>query len=480
VLEGYTAAGVVRFRGVPYASPPVGQRRWARPEPPVPWPGTRTATRPGPRCPQGVPPPAAPGTVAEEPDPGTAEDCLTLAVTAPAGTGAGAGLPVLVWLHGGGFAAGAGSDYDPRQLAVEGGLVVVTVNYRLGALGFLGLPGLADGGAFGLLDQQEALRWVRRNIAAFGGDPANVTLAGESAGADSVCAHLTSPTAAGLFARAVLQSSGCTAANVLGTVVPWAGPALDTWKPLAMAEDGGRLLAAAVGCPDPGPDPDATLSCLRDRPAADLIAPTVAYWSPATGTPTVPMRPSDAIAAGYAAPVPVLAGTTREEGVGFVADSFRSDPIEPAEFAGMVGWVAGGRTAEVAGAYPLAGRDPLVAWSEVVTDRGFACPNLAAYRAFGSRAPTFAYEFAEPAGAALHAGELPYLFTLTGGQPDLDDEQAALAERMRGSWASFARTGDPGWSRFGADGPVLTLAADDVTPVPASRFAAAHRCHLWP
>ena len=153
-LVGATADGVVRFQGIPYAAPPVGELRWQPPQPPAGWTEDRDAGVPGPRCPQLA---AAPGTQHATPASDT-EDCLTLNVTVPVGTAPEARRPVLVWLHGGGFSAGAGGDVDPRRLAEAGPMVVVTLNYRLGILGFLGLPGLPGSGSFGLLDQQQALR----------------------------------------------------------------------------------------------------------------------------------------------------------------------------------------------------------------------------------------------------------------------------------------------------------------------------------
>lgn len=482
-LLGAESDGVQRFQGIPYAAPPLGDLRWSAPQPPAPWNGLRSAAAPGPRCPQQFPPAGTPAGGVADADPGTSEDCLTLGVTTPAGTAPGADLPVLVWIHGGGFHSGAGSDYDPAELVVEGGLVVVTLNYRLGPLGFLGLPGLPDGGSFGLLDQQAALRWVQQNIAAFGGDPARVTIAGESAGGDSVCAQLVSPSAAGLFTRAILQSSGCTTANVLGSIRPGAGPNLDTWKPVDLVAQGGQRLAVAVGCVDPY----TALTCLRQQPVDALLAPQVAYWSPGTGTSVVgAARPAETIAAGAAASVPVLIGTTRDEGLTFAADSYRTEPLDDARFFGLLGQVTGPRVYEAAAAYPLAGRTPTEAWGEVVGDRAFSCPNLATARRLADLNPTYGYEFAEPEGAAVHAAELAYLFTLTGGDTDLTAEQEALGRRMRALWARFAATGDPNgapdapaWPRFGADGPLLVFAAGGDAVVPASLFALAHRCQLW-
>src|ERR1700754_61988 len=190
-LLGAADGSVLRFRGIPYATAPVGELRWQPPQPPPRWTGARPATSPGARCPQLA---AAPDTPHATPGSET-EDCLTLDVTVPAGTSAVSRLPVLVWIHGGGFSAGAGSDVDGRRLADAGPLIVVTVNYRLGILGFFGLPRLDGAGSLGPLDQPAALRWVRRNIAVFGGDPDRVTIAGESAGADSVCSQMASPAA---------------------------------------------------------------------------------------------------------------------------------------------------------------------------------------------------------------------------------------------------------------------------------------------
>ncbi|MEV4357932.1 carboxylesterase family protein [Nonomuraea sp. NPDC049625] len=184
-------------RYIPYAAPPTGALRRQPPQPASAW---KDGSRAAPRCPQN-------GNPADSNPVGTAEDCLYLNVTAPR-TASGRRLPVMVWLHGGGFTQGSGGDYDAQRLA-RPGAVVVTVNYRPGVFGFLGHRGLAGSGAFGLLDQQAALVWVRHNAAAFG-DPHNVTLFGESAGAFSTCAQLTSPAATGLFDKAITQNGGCS------------------------------------------------------------------------------------------------------------------------------------------------------------------------------------------------------------------------------------------------------------------------------
>lgn len=287
---GRADGGVLRYQGIPYAAPPVGELRWRAPRPPTPWAGVRPATSAGPRCAQR----AAAADIPHATAASTTEDCLTLDVTVPAGTSPTARLPVLVWVHGGGFAAGAGGDYDPRRLVTAGPLVVVTINYRLGVLGFLGLAGLPDSGSFGLLDQQQALRWVQRNAAVFGGDPGTVTLAGESAGADSVCSQLAAPGAAGLFQRAVLQSGGCGAANLIDVIRPGAGPAGDTWKPLPLVEETGAGVADQLGCPIRPPPWTACAPCrstgcsASGGTSAPRSTPRPCPTGPPTGSPTRP------------------------------------------------------------------------------------------------------------------------------------------------------------------------------------------------
>jgi carboxylesterase type B len=208
LVRGVTATDYRFFAGIPYAAPPVGPLRWQPPAPVQPWSGLRDATRPGARCIQDIA-----GDM--DRNHATGEDCLTLNVwTPPSSKDA---KPVLVWIHGGGFVNGSGEVYDARRLASRGDIVVVTLNYRLGALGFLAHPALGPAGQvgnYGLADQQAALRWVRDNIANFGGDPGKVTVAGESAGGMSVCDHLVAPGSAGLFrAQRSVPGAGHTGAS---------------------------------------------------------------------------------------------------------------------------------------------------------------------------------------------------------------------------------------------------------------------------
>ena len=216
-VQGFFADGVDKFLGIPYAAPPVGSLRWRPPQAPAPWHGVRGATTLPPACPQLA---NSNGPRSEN------EDCLYLSVYVPQGQrragdagrhdGPDRGLPVLFWIHGGGLTTGTGNQHDGTLMATTNHIIVVSINYRLGVLGFLALPSLSAeasdhaSGDYGLLDQEAALRWTRANIAAFGGDPRDVTIAGESAGAYSVCSLLTSPPARGLFARAVMESGSCT------------------------------------------------------------------------------------------------------------------------------------------------------------------------------------------------------------------------------------------------------------------------------
>ena len=197
-LRGEAALGVENFLDIPYAAPPVGDLRWRPTQPPAHWSGTRQATERGTYCPQ-------PKTV-DSAQVVTDEDCLHLNVQRPIGTQADAKLPVYVYIHGGGFVTGSGMKDTPEKIVRAAGVVGVSINYRLGALGFLALPGLEAGGTFGFLDQQAALEWVQHNIAAFGGAPRDVTIGGESAGGWSVCGHLVSARSRGLFSKAVIQS----------------------------------------------------------------------------------------------------------------------------------------------------------------------------------------------------------------------------------------------------------------------------------
>ncbi|MFC7385366.1 carboxylesterase/lipase family protein [Sphaerisporangium rhizosphaerae] len=473
-VRGTVAADHRLFQGIPFAAPPVGALRWAPPRPAQPWRGVRDAARPGNRCAQNAD--AISGL------PGSAsEDCLYLNVTTPRSS---RGLrPVMVWVHGGGFTGGSGSDYDERRLAVQGDVVVVTINYRLGAFGFFGYPGLAGSGAFGLMDQQAALRWVRRNAAAFGGDPGRVTLFGESAGGDSMCAQLTSPAARGLFHRMVIQSGSCTELNVPDVIFPGVGAEYDTWKPRALAESIGSRVAPRLGCADPA----TALECLRRVPVADLLAPQQppVFWSPAYGTPTLPVHPALALRDGAFNRVPVLAGTTRDEGSFFVATY---PPLDETAYRGLLAVSFGGDAERVAELYP-AGTSPRQALGSVMTDRGYACPNRRNDQVLARWVPVYGYEFADrdapqsfafpqppdfPLGAH-HASELPYLHDIVGLDVTLRPDQRRLADTMIGYWSRFAAAGKPdaAWPR------VPLVRSLEPGGVRTADLNTRHNCEFW-
>jgi len=473
-VRGKQAGHTDEYLGIPYAAPPVGQLRWAPPQPPARWRGVRQATAFAPHCPQ----PAGVFGHAS-----TSEDCLFLNVFAPA-VSRGSNLPVMVWIHGGGFVGGESDDYNPSALVARG-VIVVTINYRLGALGFLAHPALAShpGGAagdYGLMDQQAALRWVRHNIRVFGGNPANVTIFGESAGGQSVLLQLISPTARGLFARAIAESGG------------YAQYPLS----LATAEAQGRAFAAKAGCASQ------TAQCLRSLPVATILADqdqTGASADVDGQVLTEPLR--TALADGNFSHVPVIDGSNHDEWRLFVAlATFLGHPVTAANYLATIAATLHipARIARIiAKQYPLtAYQSPPLAMSAVGTDGIFACPTLLLDQDMAKYTTLYAYEFNDekaPAGypspgfpyAATHAAELQYLFGLPAtSHGTLSATQQQLAATMQQEWTSFAKSGAPtasgaaGWPRFVlASQEMLSL----VPPAPQveADFATQHHCGLW-
>ncbi|MFB8181104.1 carboxylesterase/lipase family protein [Streptomyces sp. NPDC055966] len=473
LVRGAAHDGYRTFEGIPYAAPPIGRLRWAAPHHAAPWYGVRDATRPSNACPQ----PAG-----EVPGGSTDEDCLRLNVTTPDGARPAHPRPVIVWLHGGGFTTGAGASYDAHRMATRGGVVVVTVNYRLGALGFLAHSALPGSGTFGLADQQAALRWVRAEIGAFGGDAHNVTLAGESAGGYSVCAQLASPAAAGLFDRAIIESGPCTGR---------AGrPFAPSSVPLSTARTAGADLTAKVGCNTVHD----VMHCLRRVSVARLLKAQTTDQQPAYATSLLPRDPAAAIAAGRFHHVPVLLGNNHDEGNSWAAGIIRAGhPVTPDTWPDVAAafFPAAGEAKAIVRAYPVHPTDGGPVFGAVIGDSDFACPTARTDSLLATQVPVWRYEFADqhappltpgtppfPLGAP-HASELPYLFDLGGRPRSLTAAQHRLANTMIDCWTRFARTADPNgpfsprWSRQ----TTLSLAPDHI--VPARTTQTRHHCTFW-
>lgn len=486
-VRGRLATNARIFQGIPYAAPPVGELRWASPQPAASWTGIRDATRPGNRCAQ------AEGLIDRA---SSTEDCLYLNVTTPRHSSGGR-LPVMVWIHGNGFISGAGSLYDAQQLASSGNVIVVSPNYRLGIFGFLAHPALDHGparnlsGNFGLEDQQAALQWVQRNAAAFGGDPGNVTIFGESAGGTSVCAQLAAPGSAGLFQKAIVQSGQCAGRR-------WS-PGPPTWFPLPRSEreQHGVEVAAKVGCSDPV----TAAECLRAKPAAEL-----AKWSddgvgsgPTVGDGMLPLSPEGAFAAGRFNRVPVIEGITRDEHRLFTAaiEAATGQPTTPAGYREQLDALFPASEVErILERYPV-GRFHSAgeALSAVVTDWAWGCAVRDQNRVLAANTPLYAYEFADesapwfttlakpdfPTGA-FHGAELQYLFADEQLPGPVTASQRQLSATMIEYWTRFASTGDPNgggqpqWLPFRSGDHVQSLAPAHIG---SADLAREHQCTFW-
>jgi para-nitrobenzyl esterase len=475
-VRGLANGTVDEFLGIPYAAPPVGALRWQPPQPAASWSGVRDATQFAPHCPQL----GGPFGLAS-----TSENCLFLNVFTPRHHRAGSHFPVMVWIHGGALVTGESNDYDPTQLVADG-VTVVTINYRLGALGFLAHPALADAngqsGDYGLMDQQAALRWVQRNIARFGGNPHDVTVFGESAGGLSTLSQVASPQARGLFERAIVESGSYNL----------------TQAPLASAESAGEAFATKAGCASQ------TAACLRSLPVSTILADQDASgYTPNVNSEVLPETLGTAFATGNFNRVPIINGTNRDEWRLFVAlDALVGNRVTTSNYQSMISATLGvpaAVAAIIAARYPLAAYpSPSVALGAVGTDAIFACPALTIDQSVSRFVPTFAYEFSDenapelflprvsfPYGAA-HASEIQYLMGLpTAAFPQaLSAQQQRLAATMKGYWTKFAKRGFP--ATFGTPfWPVfndLTQEMQSLAP-PAPRtetgFASTHNCVFW-
>jgi len=486
-LQGKHDEGIDQFLGIPYAAPPVGALRWQAPQPVQPWAGVRSATSYGNRCAQ------LPSGNGPRED---AEDCLYLNVFTPTDYQPGrggphGGLPVMVMIHGGGLTTGAGDQHDGSLIVNTDHIVVVSFNYRLGVFGFLDVPGLGTSaltanGNYGLLDQEAALRWVQRNIAAFGGDPRKVTIAGESAGGWSDCALMTSPLARGVFRGVIMESGSCAS------------------RTPAQAQSAGLAFAAAAGCPDTA----TAASCLRNTPEATLNTASAGYSAEfASGGPELPVPPAQAVAEGDYTRVPLLMGTNHDEGRTF-AQGFAS--YTQAQYEQLIDGLYGSLAPAVLQHYPWSAfASPYTAAyaiGAVWTDSGFitgigGCPtqNLAAQ--FAGTTRTFFYQFDDRHAPGLnmdlpgyqwgagHAMELAYLWPSFNNGFSLYDlltpAQLQLSHQMVVQWGAFTRSGapeapgQPFWPAY-TSGQLMSLRPGGQSrTISGATFGAEHQCGFW-
>jgi para-nitrobenzyl esterase len=518
---GVAKSGITDFLGIRFAAPPVGNLRFAPPAPPPAVTGTISAAAFGSPCPQNASPFGSESTN---------EDCLFLNVYVPgSGVSAGNNLPVMVFFYGGAFVDGEGSIYDPSNMAIQGNVIVVTVNYRLGILGYMASSALSAqsanqvSGNYGFEDQLFALQWVKQNIVAFGGNPNNVTIFGESAGGFSVCAAIVSPQGARLFQRAITESGPC------GEPLP----------SLAGAQASGAAIVSALGCAEPSDV--ATVACLRSLPTAAILAEqsnitsassltSLAAFFPNVDGLLIPQQPILSLALGAYNHVPIIEGTNHDEGRLFVALGFDLNPqvgaITAADYPIAIQGVASALVTESSGLlatsgttasnssgsnaaevnlitkeilhqYPLAKyAGPGEALGAVLTDGLFSCTANISNEIFSLSVPTYAYQFDDenaptpelppvsfPYGAT-HTDELQFLFTLASTPSALSNAEKNLAGVMQNYWSSFARSGTPNSPQSPAWAP-FSIAVGNVqslnTPRPAVElgFAAQHQCNFW-
>jgi para-nitrobenzyl esterase len=485
MISGSKTATMRSFKGIPYAAPPVGALRWKPPQKAAPLPGMLDATKFGSGCVQDQNPF---GTGS------TDENCLFLNVYAPTGPGP---YPVMFWIHGGAFLNGEATEYDASKLVAEG-VVVVTINYRLGMLGFLAHPAIDNGAGiastnYGLLDQRLAMQWVQDNIASFGGDKTNVTVFGESAGGFSVHSQLVMPGAHGLFQKAIVES------GAYGNTLQ---PALDA------AQMQGASFATSAHCPAP-----CTADFLRGLTASDVLAAQDALklqtLLPAADGTVIPTGGVGmALASGSYEKVPVIEGSNHDEWALFVAlyltqtnTTLTSEADYEAAAAATFGVSAQIATSLIA-PYPLASymMDPALALTAAGTDFVFSCPSRAAAAQLSANAPTYTYEFSDENAPeillpvpptdptfkyhAAHASELQFLWNLpTPSGLSLSADEQALSATMVKYWTQFAKTGDPNlagvptWPAYtAANDSFLTLDTPAATVQVTTGFKAAHKC----
>lgn len=490
-VQGVAEGEMLAWLGIPYAAPPVGDLRWQPPQAPTPWTETLMADRLPQKCTQGP-------DLAFFATAGGSEDCLYLNLYAERqavdrALAGDDGLPVFVWLHGGGLQVGQGADYNPRALIEAGRALVVTLNYRLGMFGFFAHPAIdTEGHAnanYGHMDQTFALEWVQDNIAAFGGDPDNVTIAGESAGGFSVLAQMLSPWAAGLFHNAIEMS---------GAAVLLREPSPNGPLPLETAQERGTGFAEAVGCGDAKNAAD----CLRGLSIDEIMAHRQPFRvnMPVIDGDFLPESPAALLRSGNFNRVRLISGTNRDEGDFFAAlpEAQTGQPLTaeryPQALEAMYGPEMGQRLLEQypASDYLNAAR----AYAAATTDYLFACPSLRLKELASQHTRVWGYRFADrtaPSYAppvsfdmqAAHTFELPYLFPgFHGGTTEptrLNPLQQSLAERMQHYWTHVTDAANwTDWPQYDPeDGRLLQMQLSGNRMMDSERYAEQHHCAFW-
>jgi para-nitrobenzyl esterase len=482
-LKGFVNGTTGEFLGIPYAAPPVGDLRWTPPQPYGQFKGLFDASSFGSQCTQ--------------PDGSGSENCLFLNIYVPnfkknSDKHRGSAMPVMFWIHGGGLTSGAGSDYDPTPLLARGNVIVVTINYRLGYLGFFAESSLDseghDAGNYGLMDQQFAMQWVKDNIAAFGGDPSNVTIFGESAGGHSVYCNLASPTAAGLFSHAIAESGSYLIFDTF----------IQPIVPLSVGEStgnglvpGGDTVASGFGCSD--------AACLRGLSNTALVGVEPGTLYAFVDGTLLTQTPAAAFASGSFNQVPVIAGTNHDEWNIFVAEQYDAvgNPIlTMAEYDAATLALYGpalGPIVEAVYPYVAPGGQVL---GESGTDGIFACSARNGDKLLSQFTTTYAYEFNDenappvppipgltfPLGA-FHGAELQYLFDV-GFFFELNPAQLELSSAMVGYWTNFAASGNPNGGSLPTWSPYDPTADEfqsliPPTPTVESNFNTDHLCDAF-